>query len=319
MVRRLLQMFFTLFILITILFFLFRVLPGDPLTMYVDAALPQEVQDIVKHQFGLDKPLGEQYLLYIRNLLHGEFGQSFHFRRPVVEIIGEKFWSTVLLMGASLVLTILLGVVGGALLAWYRGSRFEIAGIGLTILLRSAPVFWTGMLAVGLFALKWKVFPLGGMNTPGQYFATPWQKFFSLDFLYHLILPALIAAANNVATPLLIMRSSMVEILGEDFIEMARAKGIREMRILFKHAMRNALLPVVTVLALMIGFAIGGQVLVETVFRWPGMGREIVVAIQRNDYPVAQAAFFFMGVLVISLNFISDILYGYLDPRVTYD
>jgi peptide/nickel transport system permease protein len=120
------------------------------------------------------------------------------------------------------------------------------------------------------------------------------------------------------ATPMLIMRNSMLEVMTEDFVEMARAKGLKERTVMFRHAMRNAMLPVITVLTLMIGFAVGGQVLIETVFRWPGMGREMVLAIQRHDYPMAQASFFVLGVLVVTLNFITDMLYGYLDPRVTY-
>lgn len=317
--RRLAQMVLTLFVLITILFFLFRILPGDPLTMFLDAALPVEVQELVRAQFGLDKPIGEQYYLYMRNLLRGEFGVSFYYRRPVLEIIGDKLINTLFLMVASLTITFAVGVLGGSLVAWQRGSTLETLAVGLVIFLRSAPEFWLGMMALALFSYRLPLFPLGGMNTPGQNFHGFLEQYFSLDFLHHLLLPALVSASYYLATPFLVMRGSMIEVMKEDFIEMARAKGLRERQVLYRHGLRSALLPVVTVLALLIGFAIGGQVLIETIFRWPGMGREMVLAVQRNDYPVAQAAFFLMGVTVTFLNFLADLLYGYLDPRVTYD
>jgi peptide/nickel transport system permease protein len=318
-IKRIFQSVLTLTILITILFFLFRILPGDPTTMFVDAALPQEAREAVLQQFGLDKPLHEQYFLYMSNLVKGEFGVSFTTRTPVLEVIGEKFWNTVFLMGATVFLALLIGIIGGALAAWYRGTKFEIITVTIAMFFRSSPVFWVGMVALALFSYNIQIFPTGGMYTPGQQFTGFWDKYFTLDFLKHLILPTLVGAGYYVATPLLIMRSSMIEIMEDDFIEMARAKGLKERVVLYKHAMRNATLPVVTEAALLIGFAIGGQVLVETVFRWPGLGREIVYAVQMNDYPVAQATFFLMGVLVVFLNLVSDILYGYLDPRVTYE
>jgi len=308
----------TLLVLTSILFFMFRFLPGDPLTMYIDAALPLEAQKAVMNQFGLDKPLHEQYLKFLINTSKGEFGRSFYYRAPVSELLAEKLLSTLILMGTSITLAFFLGVTLGTLMAWKRGSRFEIGGLGIVLTLRSAPEFWTGLMALVLFSYKLDLFPIGGMHTPGQEFTSLFSKYISLDFLHHLVLPSIVLGAYYLATPLLIMRNSMLEVMGEDFIEMATAKGLRERTVIFRHAMRNALLPVVTVLALMIGFAVGGQVLIETVFRWPGMGREMVLAVQRQDYPVAQATFFMLGVMVISLNFIVDLLYGYLDPRVTY-
>jgi peptide/nickel transport system permease protein len=287
--------------------------------MMIDMGLPLEARQKVLEQFGLDKPLLEQYRIYMANLLHGELGMSFNYREPVAEVIEEKIVNTLVLMGFSLSLAWGLGVFLGAVLAWYRGSRFEKIAISFALLLRSSPVFWTGMLAVGYLAGKLGWFPVGGMHTPGQEFHGPIDKFVSLDFLHHLILPSLVRVAYTMANPMLVMRSSMLEVMGEDFVEMARAKGLRERAVLFRHAVRNALLPAVTVLTLLIGFAIGGQVLIETVFNWPGMGREIIMAIQRCDYPVAQGIFLMMGAIVATLNMLTDILYGYLDPRVVYD
>jgi len=317
-IRRLVQMGITLYVLTTILFFMFRLLPGDPTTMYIDAALPPESQEAILQQFGLDKPLEYQYVIYLFNVIRGEFGTSFYYHAPVSEIIPPRLLSTVLLMGSTIVLAFVFGVTFGTILAWKRGTRFEVGSLVTALTLRSAPQFWTGLMALIVFSYALKWFPSGGMHTPGQQFASMFAKYFNLDFLHHLILPSLVAASYYMASPMLIMRNSMLEVMGEDFIEMAKAKGLRERTVVFKHAMRNALLPVVTVLTLMIGFAVGGQVLIETVFRWPGMGREMVLAIQRHDFPMAQASFFMLGVLVIGLNFITDLLYGYLDPRVTY-
>lgn len=311
-------MLITLWVLTSILFFMFRLLPGDPVLMYIDAALPVEAQQQIFEQFGLDRPLHEQYLLYFGNILHGEFGRSFYYNVPVSEIIGDKLVATVLLMGTSVVVAFILGVIGGTLLAWRRNSKTEIFGLVGTLLLRSAPEFWTGLMALMVFSYWLSWFPVGGMNTVGQNLQGFVEKYMSLDFLHHLVLPVTVAAGYALATPLLIMRNSLLEVVGEDFVEMARAKGLSEGRVMFKHAMRNALLPVVTVSSLMVGFAVGGQVLVETIFRWPGMGREMVLSVQRHDYPVAQASFFILGVVVITMNFITDLLYGWLDPRVTY-
>jgi peptide/nickel transport system permease protein len=317
-IRRLIQLVVTLFVLTTMLFFMFRLLPGDPLTMYLDAALPLETQELVLQQFGLDQPLFQQYLIYMKNIVRGEFGRSFYYRAPVATIIGERLISTVLLMGVSIAAAFIMGVILGTLMAWKRGTKFEIAGLITGLTFKSAPEFWTSLIALLIFSYTLNWFPIGGMHTPGQEFTSFASKYLNLDFLHHLILPSMVAAIFYMATPMLIMRNSMLEVMTEDFVEMARAKGLKESTVMFRHAMRNAMLPVVTVLTLMIGFAVGGQVLIETVFRWPGMGREMVLAIQRHDYPMAQASFFILGVLVVTLNFVTDLLYGYLDPRVTY-
>ena len=312
------QMVVTLWVLTSALFFMFRLLPGDPTSMYVDAALPPEAQAAIRAQFGLDKPLYQQYVIYFGNVFHGEFGRSFYYRVPVGDVLGDKLVATLLLMGTSVVVAFILGTVGGTILAWKRGSKTEISGLIFALLLRSSPEFWTGLMALMIFSYWLGLFPIGGMRTPGQELVGFVQQYGSLDFLHHLVLPMLVAAGYYLATPLLIMRKSMLEMVGEDFIEMARAKGLSERAVMFRHAMRNALLPVVTVLTLMVGFAVGGEVLVEIIFRWPGMGREMVLSVQRHDYPVAQAAFFVLGVMVIAMNFITDLLYGWLDPRVTY-
>jgi len=317
-IGRIIQLIFILFILVTILFFMFRVLPGDPTSMLVDeASLSPEQQQMILKSFGLDRPLFEQYKIYIVNILQGKLGISFTYRAPVSEIIREKVINSILLQGCGMLLAIILGVLGGAFLAQFRKSKFEVFGITFALIFRSAPIFWTGLVFLNIFSLRLGLFPLGGMTTIGQYFENDFYKYFSLDFLHHLILPAIVSALYYMALPMLIMRSSMIEVMQEDFIEMVRAKGLKENAILFKHIMRNALLPVITLIGAMIGFSFGGQILLEVIFNWPGMGRAMVYAIQRHDYPVAQASFLLMGFMVAMMNFFVDILYGYIDPRVS--
>ena len=317
-IKRIIQLIFTLFILVTILFFMFRILPGDPTTMLIDAALTHEAQQMIMKRFGLDRPLHEQYRVYIDNLLRGELGVSFSYRVPVSKIIGAKVVNTIFLQGCGTLLAIILGIFGGAFLVQFRKTKGEILGIIFPLIFYSTPIFWTGLVFLNIFSYNLGLFPLGGMTTPGQYFENEFYKYFSLDFLHHLILPAVVSALYYMTTPMLIMRTSMIEVMQEDFIEMVRAKGLKEHVILFKHVMRNALLPVITVITTMVGFSFGGQVLLEVVFNWPGMGRELVLAIQRSDYPMAQASFLFMGFMAAMMNFLADILYGYIDPRVIY-
>ncbi len=317
--KRFFFMAISLFVLITLLFFLFRVVPGDPLSMYIDVDMSIEAKEIIMQQFGLDKPLWEQYVAFLTNLSQGNFGLSFQYNKPALTIIGERFWNTIVLMASSLAIAFFIGIIGGTILAWKRGSKFEISSISGVLFIRCAPVFWIGMILLLLFSFKLPVFPLGGMNTPGTNFISAWDKFFNWDFLHHLFLPAVTCGINMAAAPTLVMRASMLEVIKEDFIELARAKGLSEVRIMFRHAMRNALLPVTTLFAVEAGMAIGGIVLVETVFRWPGMGREIVLAIAARDYPLVQTSFVLIGLMVILFNLLADIIYAFLDPRVSYE
>jgi peptide/nickel transport system permease protein len=211
-----------------------------------------------------------------------------------------------------------IGVPLGAWLSWRRGTRTDTVGIFVGLMFRSAPMFWTGMIAILVFGVFWGLFPTSGMRTLPYQADGFLDKIFTLDFLWHLILPAMIVALYYLGSPLLIMRNTMLEVYGEDFIEMARAKGLPERRILYNHAARNALLPVVTQLAVTIGLAAGGQVVVEVVFSWPGLGREILSAVRTSDFPLAQASFLVMAAFVITLNLLVDILYTTLDPRVSF-
>ena len=316
---RLAQMVFVLWAVATILFFIFRLMPGNPLVAYIDPTFTEEQQQELMQRFGLDKPLAEQYVIYLGNLLRGDLGDSFFYRAPVTELIAEVFPNTVALTFFSLLIAYVVGTLGGVLLAWLRGTWFEGVSIPIVLTTRAAPEFWLGMILLAVFAFSLGWFPSAGANSAGAEFSSEFARFFSLDFLRHLFLPALTLAIYLHGLPLLLMRSNMLDVLREDFVTMARMKGLSGWTILVKHAARNALLPVVTAFAVGIGYSIGGNVVVEQVFGWPGLGRLLVRAVAASDYPVAQGAFLIIATVIIVMNFIADMLYGWLDPRVAHE
>jgi peptide/nickel transport system permease protein len=314
--RRLLQTIGTLFIIVTILFFLFRLGLPDPTTALVTEGLSAEDRARISQRFGLDRPLYEQYFIYLANIVRGDFGLSFHYKAPVADIIWEKFANTMVLMLTAITMAYVVGIPLGAYLSWKRGTKTDSLGTIFGLMFRSAPMFWTGMMAVLIFGVALGWLPTSGMRTLPYTADTFFHKIFTVDFLRHLIMPAFVVALFYMGSPLLIMRNTMLETYGEDFVEMARAKGIPERQVLYNHAARNALLPVVTQLAITIGLAAGGQVVVEVVFSWPGLGREILQAVRTSDFPLAQATFMLMAVMVILMNFFVDLVYSMLDPRV---
>lgn len=317
-IRRTLQTVVVFFIIASLLFLLFRLAPGDPTLVYLSPTFSEEMRLEIMRQFGLDQPLYMQYLVYMKNLFRGELGQSFHFSRSVASVIQEKLANTIILMLSAIFLAYCIGITAGAFLAWQRGKRIETVGISLALITRAAPAFWTGMIALAIFSFQLGWFPGSGMRSPGTDYTVGWWIFLSWDFMHHLILPATVLGIYFCGLPLLIMRSSMLEVMGEDFIDYCRIKGLKERVIMFKHAARNALLPVITALALAVGFAVGGSVVIETVFSWPGIGRMLVQAVQSSDYPVAQGGFLVMATIVVLMNFVADLLYGILDPRISY-
>ncbi len=315
-IKRVLFTFLTLFGVATILFFIFRIMPGDPTAQVISPALDPVAQAALKKAYGLDKPLIVQYVLYLKNLVIFDWGRSFTSSQQVFGILTYRFWNTIFLMGAAMCFVLVMGTGLGMVMAWRRGGPMDSGGTVLALIFQSAPPFVTGLLLLIVLSYRLDLFPTGGMHTPGVSIGSGLGMFFSGDFLHHLVLPTITVALYYLATPMLIMRDSMLEVMGSDFIELAKAKGLAPHRVMIKHAARNALLAVVTVSSLMIGFAIGGQVLVESVFSWPGMGQLMVEAASSHDYPVAQATFLVLAALVIFLNLIADISYCYLDPRI---
>ena len=310
------MMFASLLTVITILFFLFRQVPGGPMSAIVSPRMNEAARQAVIEQYGLNEPLWRQYLLYMWNVFHLDFGQSFYYGQTVYSLIADRFLNTMSLMVTALVISYTVGTFLGAQLGWMRGTTKERAGMLVVLLIRSTPVFWTGMIVLYVFAFQLDIFPLGGMRGMQASYTTNAEKFLSTNFLYHLVLPVFTLCTFYTGLPLLLMRNNLLEVLSEDYIKTARAKGLTERRILFRHAARNAILPVVTAFAIAIGFAVGGQVLIEQVYSWPGLGREMVQASLRSDYPLAQGAFMLLSVIVITMNFFADLTYSYLDPRV---
>jgi peptide/nickel transport system permease protein len=316
--KKLAQLAFVLWAVVTILFLIFRLMPGNPLVAYIDPQFTEEQQLQLMASFGLDKPLWHQYLLYIWNLLQGELGNSFFYRQPVWDLIWGVFPNTVVLTLGSLLIAYAIGVLGGAYLAWKRGSVFEGIGIPIVLMTRAAPEFWLGMVLLAYFSFSLGWFPAGGAVTAGVGFDGYINQFLTADFARHIFLPALTLAIYLHGLPLLLMRSSMLDVMNEEFVTMARIKGLSTYTVVIKHAARNALLPVLTSFAFGIGYQVQGSVVVETVFSWPGLGRMLVDAVSGGDYPLAQGAFLLIAIVVILMNLIADMLYGVFDPRVSH-
>lgn len=317
-IRRFYQTIIVLWVVMTIMFVLFRLLPGDPTSMLINQSLDEVARHKLLVEWGLNAPLYQQYFIFLKNLLHLKFGESFFYRIPVWQAIYLPLCNSIVLMGMGMTLAIGLGILFGAYLGWKRGGKVERFGLVFTLMLRSTPIFWLGIIMLMIFSYGLGLFPTGMMRSIGFFGGTLFSTYFSTDFLWHLALPLLTAMLYFLADPLLVMRTSMLEVRGEEFLEFIESLGIAE-RSLVRHSMRNALLPVVTFVALSVGFVFGGQVLLEVVFAWPGIGQEMLMAIERRDYPVAQGCFIIMSSMVILMNFIVDLIYGYLDPRIKYD
>lgn len=318
LLSRFAQLVLVLWAVATILFLMFRLMPGNPLAAYIDPTFTLEQQEILIRQFGLDQPLWSQYLTYLWNLLHGEMGESFRYRTPVAERIWLLLPNTLILTFSSLILAYAFGILAGAWLAWRRGSRTEAAALPLVLATRAMPEFWLGMVLLAIFSFSLGWFPAGGTRSAGTEYASYWALYTSRDFLSHLVLPMMTLAIYSQGLPLLLMRSNMLDVMKEDFVTMAKVKGLSPWAVVIRHGARNALLPVMTSFAISVGYQLQGNVVVESVFSWPGLGRELVSAVSASDYPLAQGAFLMIAVVVIVMNLIADLLYTLLDPRISH-
>jgi len=313
-------------------FFLFRVLPGDPARAGVrDPRLSPQAQEAIRTRFGLDRPLincleslnplrsgpcftnplDTQFFRYLANLFRGELGFSYQNSQPVAQILGERLGNTVLLLGAGQVLAILLGVALGTAAAWKADTRIDHAALVLSLLAWSLPTFWLGM--VLLFWGSSLGLPIGGLRTPGLG-AEGWARW--VDLARHLVLPTLTQTLVFMAEYMLIMRSSLLEVLAQPYILTARAKGLGTFQILRDHALRNAALPLVTLVALNLGLTVAGAIQIEAVFSWPGLGLATFEAVTRRDYPLLQGVFLLLALGVVGANLAAELLYSWLDPRV---
>lgn len=297
-------------------FFLIRLAPGDPALVIAGemGGATEEVLTSIREEYGLDKPILTQLGLYLGNLATGDLGFSFFFNQPVASLIADRIGPTILLVLTAQFLSVAIGVFLGVIAA--RNPRGVISGfvsvfaaIGYAV-----PVFWTGIMLIILFAAVFPIFPVEGMSSIKLRDASIFIR--TLDIMHHLVLPAFTLAIIYLAQYARLCRASMLEVLASDYVRTAHAKGLTERKVLFKHALRNAALPILTVAGLQFGNLISGALLVETVFNWPGMGRLAFDSILRRDYPTILGVLFFASAMVVVANILTDLSYRWADPRL---
>jgi len=302
----------------TIIFFLMHAAPGDPTSIYLgNPNLDPAVIERMRRNLGLDQPVHVQYFKWLGSFLTGDFGYSFSQHRPIADVLKDAIPNTILLSSVALVLIFLFGVVVGTIQAVRQYSWVDNVATVASFLFYAMPSFWFGLMLILLFAYKFQLLPASQMTAVDHEFMTMSERLW--DRFTHLVLPATALGMGGAAAIARYMRSGMLEEIHQDYVRTARAKGVAERKVIFKHAMRNALIPIVTLLGLYIPFLISGAVLIETIFAWPGMGRTIVTAIFQRDYPVVLASAFVISIMVILGNLLADILYSVVDPRVGVD
>jgi peptide/nickel transport system permease protein len=299
-------------------FFLFRVLPGDPARTLGRGRLSSQAQiDAFNKTYGLDQPLPQQFLTFLKNTAHGDLGLSLQYRQPVSHVILDRLWPTLLLVGTSTLLSTVIGVYLGIRGAWKRGGIFDKISSGTSLTLYAMPEWWLGLMLIATLGVGFwffpGIFPTGGLHSPD---VDPNSLRGVFDTIWHLVLPVTTLTLAYLADYSLIMRSSLLDELGEDYLQTARAKGLRDVQVRNRHAVRNALLPTTTVIAINIGFVVSGLVTVETVFSIPGLGLLSTDAIGVPDFAVLQGTFLVATAGVIVANLFANLIYGWLDPRV---
>lgn len=313
-VRRILNALSTLAFVLVFNFFLFRFVNADPIgTLYRGRNVSREQIDLLRQQFGLNDSTLVQFWRYLGQTLRGNLGISYATRRPVTAEIGDAFWPTVLLVGSSAVLSAVIGIALGKRAGWRTNSRFDHASTSASMTLYAMPDFWLALLLLVVFAQRLGWFPIRGMTDPRSE-ATGLRAI--AETLHHLVLPAATLTMAYIGEYVLLMRTSMVDVKGDDFLTLARAKGLRDVLVRDRHAVPNALLPVVTLLAINVGYVLSGAIAVESIYSWPGLGQATFNAIRLPDYPMLQGLFLLFTAAMILANLIADLLYGYLDPRV---
>ena len=316
--QRSLQTIVVWFLIITLNFFIFRIMPGDPAAALIGEGLSPDLIQQVREEFGLDRPIAEQYVLYIVNLFQGDLGYSFsHHGEPVWHtIFSFRFWNTFILMGTSLVLSIMIGMVFGVIAASRRGSKIDTGSTILFLVAYAMPVFWIGLILLLYLGFHMGLIPLAGTITRG--FDHPDFISFAADYLHHMIGPLIVLTLSFVGGFYLIMRDSVLDVFTEDYILAAEAKGLKERTILYSHAMRNAMLPMISVIAVNLPYVISGATMTEFVFSWSGLGLLTYDSVLAKDYPVLQGVFLFLATVTLLANYAADLLYLWLDPRIRY-
>jgi peptide/nickel transport system permease protein/oligopeptide transport system permease protein len=300
-VRRLMLAIPTLVGVMIVVFLLLYVAPGDPVQDMVGERADAETIARLRKELHLDEPVAKQFVLYAGGVLRGDLGNSYITQRPIIRDIQERFPKTLLLAGTAMLLASVLGITIGVLSARNPGGWFDRLGLGLAYLGISFPVYWVGLILILIFAVTLKWLPPSGYGG-----------------IEYLILPALALGSRSIAFLARVTRSSMLEVLGGDFVRTARAKGLRERMVIGRHALRNALIPIITVLGLDFGYYLTGSILTETIFSWPGIGRYVVNAIARRDLPAINGTVLFLSIVFVLVNLITDLAYAKADPRVAY-
>jgi peptide/nickel transport system permease protein len=300
---------------IVLAFVIIHIIPGDPISKFV-GPFETDIQyvNMMRERFGLNEPLHIQLWKYMANLLQGEFGRSVH-GRPVLDIIAERIPATLMLTVSGLVFALVVGIFLGVAASRKPYSVLDSFSMSVSIVGYSVPVFWLAQMLVLVFALELGILPAGGMTSVREEYT---GLAYISDVAMHLVLPALALGVNQLALIGRLVRSSMLEVFREDYIMTARSKGIKEKVVVYKHALRNALLPVVTATGMQVGYLLTGAVLTETVFSWPGLGRLLYESLNFRDYPVLMGMFVIISISVVLANFFTDIVYSLLDPRVRY-
>ena len=310
--RRLLSAIPVMFIITFVTFVLMQMLPGGPLAAYENN--PEISQDDIqrlRHEMGLDRPIPVQYYAWLKNFVRGDWGYSFTTKRPVLQEIWDRLPNTVYLTGLSLILALIIAIPVGIISATRQYSIFDHITTTLTYVGRSMPVYYSGLLLIIIFSIWLRWFPSGGMHTLGKDFSI-------IDSIRHLFLPVLSLSTLIAAKYVRFLRTSMLEVIHQDYIRTAAAKGLHNRIIIFKHAFRNAAIPLVTVVAIDLPVLFAGALFTETVYSWPGMGRLFVDSATRFDYSIVMGIVAAIAFLVVLSNLIADVIYGILDPRITY-
>ncbi|MFZ5824277.1 MAG: ABC transporter permease [Bacillota bacterium] len=308
-IRRLFMAVPVLLGVMVLVFLILHLSPGDPAVTVAGPDAPPETIEAVRAELGLDKPLYVQFATYLKNVLSGDLGRSIRSREPVALLIGKTFPNTVQLALAGVIFAVIISIPVGVISAVRRNSWIDNTSRFAAFLGVSMPVFAVGLLAMYIFAYKLRWFPLSGYG----------GSLFTLTGLRHLVLPAVTVSSFSIAVLTRLTRSSMLEVIGQDFIRTARAKGLAERSVIFKHALRNALLPVITVLGIQFGALMGGAVVTETIFAWPGVGRLSINAILTRDFPVVQGVVLLVSTVFVLANLMVDLLYATIDPRISYE
>ncbi len=319
--KRLLFAIPLLFGIATATFFMMQLAPGDPLDMYLEPQrqrqVDPEVIELLRKKYGLDQPIHIQYVHWLGNVMHGDFGESFRHRRPVSDLLAEAVPYTLQLTVLAVLLDALVGITLGIISAVKQYSLWDkVVTLG-SLIIYAVPGFWLALMLVLMFSVHLGWFPTAQTRSMDYEFLSLWGKIG--DRLWHLVLPVFVMGIASAAGTARYMRNKLLEVLSEDYVTAARARGFTERFVILKHALRNALIPIITIYGLSLPFLLGGATIVETIFAWPGMGRLAVGAVTGRDYPLIMATMLIAAVLTVMGNLLADIAYAWVDPRVSYD